>query len=136
MRRIADFIMIPFIIFALLVVAVVGFKFLLFAITLVARILAGLGTYAVNGFPDDLAYLFSDPIKVIALPIAIGLVIALSYCGFHNMNMGSDNFIRGRQMGKRTRRDPRRGSNRPSTLGTEKKPLPGPSTRKNSRRRP
>ncbi len=134
MKRISDFIIIPFIIFVLLVVAVVGFKVLLFAITLVARILVGLGTYAVNGFPDDLAYLFSDPIKIIALPIAIGLVIALGYCGL-NMDTGSDNFIRGRRMGKRPRRDPHRGSNRPSTLSTEKKSLPAPSIRKNGGRR-
>ena len=135
MRRISDFIIIPFIIFVLLVVAVVGFKVLLFAITLVARILVGLGTYAVNGFPDDLAYLFSDPIKIIDLPIAIGLMIALGYCGFNNMNQGSSNFVRGRQMGDRSRRGSRRGSNRPSSQDSKREPLPSPSTRQNGRRR-
>ncbi len=112
-----------------------GFKFLLLAITLVSGVLVGLGTYAVNGFPDDLASLFSDPIRVMALPIAIGLMIALGYWGLNHMNEGSNNFLRGRQMGERSRRGSRRGSNRPSSQGPEKKSLPVPTTRKNGRRR-
>ncbi len=135
MRKFTDFIMIPFVIFALVVLAVMGFKFLLLAITLVSGVLVGLGTYAVNGFPDDLASLFSDPIRVIALPIAIGLMIALGYWGMNHMNEGSNNFVRGRQMGNRTRKAPHRGSNRPSTRDPEKRSLPAPTTRKNGRPR-
>ena len=135
MRKFTDFIMIPFVIFALVVLAVMGFKFLLLAITLVSGVLVGLGTYAVNGFPADLASLFSDPIRVIALPIAIGLMIALGYWGLNQMNEGSNNFVRGRQMGNRTKKSSHRGSNRPSTRGPEKKSLPVPTTRKNVRPR-
>ena len=135
MRKFTDFIMIPFVIFALVVLAVMGFKFLLLAITLVSGVLVGLGTYAVNGFPDDLASLFSDPIRVIALPIAIGLMIALGYWGLNHMNEGSNNFLRGRQMGERSRRGSRRGSNRPSSQDSKREPLPRPSTRQNGRRR-
>ena len=135
MRKFTDLIMIPFVIFALVVLAVMGFKFLLLAITLVSGVLVGLGTYAVNGFPDDLASLFSDPIRVIALPIAIGLMIALGYWGLNHMNEGSNNFLRGRQMGERSRRGSRRGSNRPSSQDSKREPLPRPSTRQNGRRR-
>lgn len=135
MRRFADFIMIPFLIFVVVVVAVVGFKFLLLAITLVAQILVGLGKYAVDGFPDDLASLFSNPIRVIALPIAIGLMIALGYWGLNHMNQGSNNFVRGREMGKRTNKSSHRGSDRPSSRGREKNSLPAPTTRKNPKPR-
>ncbi len=135
MRRFSDLMMIPFLIFAMVVLAVMGFKLLLLAITLVSRVLVGLGTYAVNGFPNDLASLFSDPIRMVALPIAIGLMIALGYWGLNSIYLGSDNFVRGRQMGKRTKRGSPRGSDRPSTWGPEKKTLPRPSTRPNPKSR-
>lgn len=143
MRKFADLVMIPFIIFVLVVLAVLGFKCLLLASTMVTRILVGLGKYAVNEFPIDLASMFSDPIRVIALPIAVGLMIFLGYIGLEYMGRESDNFIRGRQMGKRTtrgshlglHRDSHRSSDRPSTRRFEKKSLPRPLTRPNPRSR-
>lgn len=152
-NRWLDYVLLPFVLFAVVVVALIVFQLLIFATRLVEAILIVIAKYMNLKFLDDVAVLFDNPVRVFAIPIAVGLMIVFGYILIHEFLKDyqgqADGFVRGRNLDTRSRsRRPSRESKRPSSQDASssrsskrpsgrpsEEPPSGPSLRPNRRKR-
>ncbi len=144
------YVLLPFVLFAVVVIAMIVFQLLIFATRLVEAMLIGIAKYMNLKFLDDVAVLFDNPVRVFAIPIAVGLMIVFGYFLIHELLKDyqgqADGFVRGRSIDNRSRS--RRPSKRPSSQDSSSsrsskrpsgrpsdEPPSDPSLRPNRRRR-
>lgn len=136
MRRLSEFLMVPFAIFVVVVLLlVVAFKLFSGTTHFVANVILSLINYITSTFAEDLISLFSSSVMIVALPIAAGSVIFLWQMMQHDNSRPTDSFVRGRRLEARRPGSSRSSSGRPSSQPIDQPSLPRPSTRPNRRPR-
>lgn len=107
MSKTLTLILIPFVLFAALVMLWITGVVLILAVTIVSEVLRNMYVFGTAGVLSAVATIFEDPWKVVALPIAISALVffIFTYLG----RSEPDDFVRGRRMGDARESRPRFG---------------------------
>lgn len=125
MNRWTGMLMIPLLVFVTILAVWGGTILVIGSAAVIAVILKNFTTWLFLTLPVLLTRTFSDPWKVISLPIAVGLIIVVGYYLWLDfVNSNQLQVLRGRELGKsRSRERTRRSfSGKPSGMRNEKKP--------------
>ena len=132
MNRYLEMLLIPLIIFVAALFASFGILVLFGSATIVGAILKAITNWLLTEFPFLVSQTLNDPWKVLALPIAVGIVILFYQWAIEEFWKGSEApVLRGRRMGdSRSHRNRSRPHEKPEGNGI------GKGRNKSNHRRP